>query len=115
MPIEQSRMVALLLAAEDALGGLDHMHGILQREMEVMQSGGIDADGVLRNLSLLLFPDALLDAPLTTRMTIAREHEKLTPRKQKEAKRKREYQRKRRGAEEPEGDDGIEDDKEIEI
>ena len=113
MPIEQSRMLALFSAAEDALAALDRVGIIVAREIGVFRSGSISAEGALKNLSLLLSPDGLLSDPLTTRVTLAREGERLSPRRQREAKAKREYQKRKRGK--GEESPGIEDDKEIEI
>lgn len=89
MPIEQSRLLAVLSAAEDGLSALGKAEEIVRGEFERTLHDGMSAEAALSNIRAMVSVEGLLMAPLETRMVIALERERMNPRRVKENERRR--------------------------
>lgn len=89
MPIEQTRVLALIRAGTDAVNGLDLMYETLQRELKLVREHVITPEQALTNLEVMLIPNALLNEPIETRLTLQREALRNSPKAIAENKRRK--------------------------
>lgn len=96
MPIKYERLMALLLAGEDALSALDEVGQRVARELSLVESGREDGLTGIRNLSALLSPEILLRNPMGTREVLIKERALASPLATRERQRKRRQQMRKR-------------------
>lgn len=90
-------MLALLRAAEDFANGLEEARQVAARELRLAEAGRVGWEQALRNLEMMLVPEALLARPGESFTTLVAERERNSPTRVSRNVRKRAAMARKRG------------------